>query len=60
MRLLCRSCTPKQIHLQAILLLQLPYCVSTLLLTSGCKSAAAQYKHRYYLKPPPSIPTKQL
>ena len=44
MRLFCQSCTPKQIHLQAILLLQLPYCVSMLLLTSGCKSAAAQYK----------------
>ena len=38
MCLLCRSCTPKQIDLQAILLLQLPYCVSMLLLTSGCKS----------------------
>ena len=33
---LCRSCTPKQIDLQ----LQLPYCISVLLLTSGCKSAA--------------------
>ena len=43
MHLLCRSCTPKQIDLQAILMLQLPYCVSVLLLTSGCKSAAAQY-----------------
>ena len=57
---LCQSCTPKQIHLQVILLLQLPYCVSMLLLTSGCKLAAAQYKHRYYLAPPPSILTKQI
>ena len=57
---LCQSCTPKQIDLQAILLLQLPYCVSMLLLTNGCKSAAAQYKHHYYLAPPPSILTKQI
>ena len=41
------SCTPKQIDLQAFLFLQLPYCVSVLLLTSGCKSAAAQYNRRY-------------
>ena len=55
-----QSCTPKQIHLQVILLLQLPYCVSMLLLTSGCKLAAAQYKHDYYLAPPTSILTKQV
>ena len=60
MHLLCRSCTPKQIGLQAILLLQLPYCVSVLLLTRRCESAAAQYKRRYYLAPPPSILTKQV
>ena len=42
------SCTPKQIDLQAILLLQLPHCVRVLLLIRGCKSAAAQYKFRYY------------
>ena len=53
------SCTPKQIDLQAVFLLQLPYCVSVLLLTSRCKSAAAQYKH-YYLVPPQSILTKQM
>ena len=41
------------------LLLQLPYCVSVLLLTSGCKSAAVQYKRRYHLTPPQSILTKQ-
>ena len=44
MRLLRQSCPPKQIDLQVFLLLQLPYCVSVLLLTSGCKSAPAQYK----------------
>ena len=55
--MLCQSCTPKQIDLEAILLLQLPYCVSMLLLSSGCKSAAAQYK-RHYLAPPQSILTK--
>ena len=60
MRLLCRSSTPKQIDLQAFLLLQLPYCVSVLLLTHGCKSAAAQYKRRYHLAPPQSILTKQM
>ena len=60
MRMLCQSCTPKQIDLQAILLLQLPYCVRMLLLTSGCKSEAAQYKRRYYLVPPQSILTKQI
>ena len=38
------------------LLLQLPYCVSVLLLTSGCKSVAAQYKRRY-LSPPQSMDT---
>ena len=57
---LCQSCTPKQIDLQAILLLQLPYCVSVLLLTSGCKLAATQYKCCYYLAPPPSMLTKQI
>ena len=46
------SCSPKQIDLQAFLLLQLPYCVSVLLLTSECKSAVAQYKRRYYLASP--------
>ena len=55
----CQSCTPKQIDLQVILLLQLPYCVSVLLLTSRCKLTAAQYKRHYYLVPPPSILTKQ-
>ena len=55
------SCTPKQIDLQAFLLLQLPYCVSVLLLTSGFKSAAAQYRRRYYyLAPPQSILAKQM
>ena len=53
-------CTPKQIDLQVLLLLQLPYCVSVLLLTSGCKSAAAQYKCRYFLVPPQGILTKQI
>ena len=57
---MCRSCTAKQIDLQAFLLLQLPYCVSVLLLTSGCKSAAAQYKRHYHLAPPQSILTKQM
>ena len=60
MRMLCQSRTPKQIDLQVILLLQLPYCVRMLLLTSGCKSAAAQYKCHYYLAPPQSILTKQI
>ena len=36
--------TPKQIDLTSFLLLQLPYCVSMLLLTSTCKSESAQYK----------------
>ena len=54
------SCTPKQIDLQEFLLLQLPYCVSVLLLTSGFKSAAAQYKRRYYLAPPQSILAKPM
>ena len=57
---LCRSCTPKQIDLQAFLLLQLPYCVSVLLLTNRCKSEVAQYKSCYYLAPPQSILTKQI
>ena len=30
---------------KALLLLELPYCASMLLLTSVCKSVAAQYKH---------------
>ena len=60
MHLLCRSYAPKQIDLQAFLLLQLPYCVSMLLLTSRCKWKAAQYKRRYYLAPPQSILTKQI
>ena len=60
MCLLCPSFTPKQIDLQAFLLLQLPYYVSMLLLTSGCKLSAAQYKHHYYLVPPQSILTKQM
>ena len=37
---------------------KLVYCVSMLLLTSGCKSATAQYKRRYHLAPPQSILTK--
>ena len=49
------SCTPKQIDLQAFSLLQLPYCVSVLMLISGCELAAAQYKCHYYLVPPQSI-----
>ena len=60
MPMLCQSCTPKQTDLQAILLLQLPYCVRMLLLTSGCKSAAAQYKHCYCLASLQSILTKQI
>ena len=51
-------CAPKQIDLQAFLLLQLPYRVSVLLLTSGCKSVAAQYKCCYYLSLPQNILTK--
>ena len=58
--LLCQSCTPKQIDLQAILLLQLPYSVNILLLTSGCKSAPAQYKCLYYLAPPQTLLRKQI
>ena len=60
MQLLCQSCASKQINLQTFLLLQLPYCVNVLLLTGGCKSAAAQYKPCYYLAPPQSILTKQI
>ena len=37
-----------------------PYCVSVLVLTSGCKLAPAQYKRRYYLPPSQSILTKQI
>ena len=55
MRLVCRSCTPKQIDLQAFLILQLPYRISMLLLKSGCKSAPAQYKRHYYLPPPQAL-----
>ena len=54
------SCATKQIDLQVFLSLQLSYCVSMLLLTSGFKSAAAQYKHCYYLAPPQSILAKQM
>ena len=54
------SCTPKQTHLLAFLSLQLPYCVSMLMLISGCKSTAAQYKWRYYLVPPQNTLTKQI
>ena len=42
------------------LLLQLPYCVSVLLLTSRCKSAPAQCKCRYYLAPPLCLLRKQI
>ena len=56
----CQSCTPKQIDLQVFLLLQLPYCVSVVLLTSRCKSAAAKYKRCYYFAPTQSILTKQM
>ena len=58
MPLLSRSCTPKQIDLQAILLLQLPYHVSMLLLTGRCKLAPAQYKCHYYLAHQQNILTK--
>ena len=56
MHLLCQICSPKQKDLQAFLQLF----VSMLLLSSGCKSAAAQYKCYYYLVPPQSILTKQI
>ena len=49
MRLLCRSSTPKQIDLQAFLLLQLPYCVSILLLTSECKIGTCTMQMRYHI-----------
>ena len=39
------SCTPKQIDLQAFLLLQLPYRVSVLLLISGCKLVSRNQTH---------------
>ena len=40
----CQCCTPKQIDLTSIfVIIQMPYCVSVLLLTSRCKSALAQY-----------------
>ena len=39
---------------------QLPYPVSVLWLTSGCKSAPAQYKGGYYLAPPQSLLRKQI
>ena len=39
----CLCCTPKQIDLTSVFVtIQLPYCVSMLLLTSACKSAPAQ------------------
>ena len=42
--LLMLTCTPKQIDLTSIFItIQLPYCVSVLLLTGQCKSAPAQY-----------------
>ena len=47
-------CTSKQIDLTSIFVtIQLPYCVSMLLLTSGCKSAPAHiiYKGCYYSAP---------
>ena len=49
MCLLCQNCTPKQIDLQAFLVTT---AASMLLLTSRCKSAAAQYKHCSYFAPP--------
>ena len=51
------SCTPKEIDLQAFFVTT---AVSVLLLTSGFKSKAAQYKHRYYLAPPQTILAKQM
>ena len=39
-----RYCMPKQIDLTNVFAtIQLSYCVSMLLLTSGCRSALAQY-----------------
>ena len=52
------SFTPKQIDLQAFLLLQLPYCVSVLLLTSGF--ILHNTNARYYLVSSQSILTKQI
>ena len=44
-QLICRSCIPKEIDLTSVsVTIQLPYCISMLLLTRICKSAPAQYK----------------
>ena len=56
----CKCCTPKQIDLTRIFItIQLPYCVSVLLLTSGCKLAPAQYKRHYYLASLQTLSRKQ-
>ena len=57
MRLMCQSCTSKQIDLQTL------FVTTTALLcqnASGYKSAPVRYKCCYYLTPPRSVLTKQI
>ena len=60
MRLLCQSCTTKQIDLQAFLLLQLPYCVACYCQQADVNRQLHYTNARYYLAPPQSILTKQI
>ena len=53
------SCTPKQIDLQAFFVTTAALLCQRVV-TSGFKSAAAQYKRRYYLAPPQSILAKPM
>ena len=56
--LLCRSCTPKEIDLQAFFVTTASLLCQRVVVNK--QSGAAQYKRRYHLAPPQSILTKQM
>ena len=59
MCLLCPSCTPKQIDIQAFFVTTATLLCQRIIVTKR-KWAAAQYKRGYYLVPLQSILTKQI
>ena len=54
------SCTQTQIDLQALFVTTAALLCQRVVINKRCKSAAAQYKRRYYLAPTQSIITKQM
>ena len=60
MHLLCQSCTPKQIDLQAFFVTTAALLCQRVVVKSQYKSVSAQCKRHYHLAPLQSILTKQM